>query len=144
MKVSKSSSPVWGVFVLCFFCSLLLPRAAYSQDFSSINNDLDQLETLIADTLKNTEQQQKQLDDLKRSLDESGNLIGNYESIIAERESLLRDLQARLNEMSAIYRTQSALLAKYERSSRFWKTFTLIGVPAAALLSGGLVYAAMR
>ncbi|MDR1893992.1 MAG: hypothetical protein LBQ61_04765, partial [Spirochaetales bacterium] len=63
------------------------------------------------------------------------------ESILAGRENLLKDLQARLNEMSETYRTQSALSAKYEKSSRFWKTFTLIAVPAAALLSGGLVWA---
>jgi hypothetical protein len=43
--------------------------------------------------------------------------------------------------MSETYRTQSALSAKYEESSRFWKIFTLIAVPAAALLSGGLVWA---
>jgi hypothetical protein len=72
---------------------------------------------------------------------ESGELIGNYESIITERENLLRDLQARLSEMSETYRKQSALSAKYEKNSRFWKTFTLIAVPAAALLSGGLVWA---
>jgi hypothetical protein len=37
--------------------------------------------------------------------------------------------------MSETYRKQSALSAKYEKSSRFWKTFTLIAVPAAAVLS---------
>ncbi|MDR2134995.1 MAG: hypothetical protein LBO76_00065, partial [Treponema sp.] len=62
-------------------------------------------------------------------------------SIIAGRESLLKDLQARLTEMSETYRTQSALSAKYEKSSRFWKTFTLVGIPTAALLSGLLVWA---
>jgi hypothetical protein len=35
--------------------------------------------------------------------------------------------------------TQPALSAKYEKSSKFWKTFTLIAVPAAAIVSGGLV-----
>jgi hypothetical protein len=33
---------------------------------------------------------------------------------------------------------------KYEASSKFWKTFTIVGLPAAALLSGltvGLVMA---
>jgi chromosome segregation ATPase len=102
------------------------------------------LESLIADTLSNTEEQQKQLEDLRRSLDESGNLIGSYESIIAEREQSLRDLRNHLAELSAIYRTQSDLSAKYERSSRFWRTFTLIALPAAALLSGSLVYVATR
>jgi hypothetical protein len=64
----------------------------------------------------------------------------NYENIIAGRENLLKDLQTRLSEMSETYRMQSDLSAKYERNSRFWKTFTLIGIPAAALLSGGLVW----
>jgi septal ring factor EnvC (AmiA/AmiB activator) len=125
------------------FCtlSLLLPQAAFSQDFSSIDRDLSALESLIQDTLENSEAQQKQLDDLRKNLAESGELLGNYESIIAERESLLKDLQERLSEMSETYRMQSALSEKYEKSSRFWKTFTLIAVPAAALLSGSLVWA---
>jgi hypothetical protein len=99
------------------------------------------LESLIQDTLESSVEQQRQLADLKKNLEESEALIGAYESIIAERESLLRDLQIRLDEMSETYRTQSGLSAKYERSSRFWRTFTLIAVPAAALLSGGLVWA---
>jgi hypothetical protein len=77
-------------------------------------------------------------------LAESGELIGNYENIIQERESLLKDLQTRLDAMSETYRKQSALSARYEKSSRFWRTFTLIAVPAAALLSGGLVWAVTR
>ncbi|GHV94997.1 hypothetical protein AGMMS50293_13170 [Spirochaetia bacterium] len=99
---------------------------------------------MIADTLLNMEEQQKQLEDLKKSLDTSGNLIGSYERIIAEREKLLRDLQTRLAEMSETYRMQSALSAKYAKSSRFWKIFTLIAVPSAALLSGGIVFATTR
>jgi hypothetical protein len=39
---------------------------------------------------------------------------------------------------------QSELSAKYEKSSKFWRTFTLIAVPAAALLSGGIVLAATQ
>jgi DNA repair ATPase RecN len=115
-----------------------------SQDVSSIDRDLAKVENLIQDTLANSEAQQKQLDDLRKNLIESGELIGNYESIIQERENLLKDLQERLAEMSEIYRRQSALSAKYEKSSRFWKTFTLVAVPAAALLSGGLVWAIRR
>ena len=53
----------------------------------------------------------------------------------------MRDLQERLAEMSETYRRQSALSAKYEKNSRFWRTFTLVAVPAAALLSGGIVLA---
>jgi len=102
------------------------------------------LENLIINTLSNTEEQQKLLEDLRKSLDESGNLISSYETIITGQENLLQTLQTRLNEMSEIYRTQSSLSAKYEKSSKFWKTFTLIGIPAAALLSGGIVWALMR
>jgi len=38
--------------------------------------------------------------------------------------------------MSRIYREQSDLSASYERKSRFWKRFTLIGIPAAVVISG--------
>jgi septal ring factor EnvC (AmiA/AmiB activator) len=134
-------SPFFTAAALFCTCSLLLPPAAWSQDFSSIAGDLTELENLIRDTLQNSEEQQKQLEDLKRNLAESEALIGSYGSIIVERENLLKDLQTRLSEMSETYRRQSALSAKYEKSSRFWRTFTLIAVPTAALLSGGLVWA---
>jgi len=119
---------------------LLFSQVAFSQDFSSVDSDLALLESLIADTLSNTEEQQKLLDDLRKSLDEKGNLIGNYESIITGQENLLKDLQARLNEMSETYKMQSALSRKYERRSRFWRTFTLIAIPATAIASGSLVW----
>jgi hypothetical protein len=83
-------------------------------------------------------------EDLQQNLTESGALLRTYESIIQERENLLKDLQTRLSEMSAIYKTQSDLSAKYEKRSKFWRTFTLIAVPSAALLSGGLVWAVTR
>jgi len=122
------------------FFALLLLLASLSelpaQGLSSIGNDLAQLESLIADTLTNTLEQQRLLEDLKKNLDESGSLIGSYESIITVQENLLRGLQTRLNEMSEIYKTQSSLSAKYEKSLKRWKIFTLIGIPAAALLSG--------
>jgi septal ring factor EnvC (AmiA/AmiB activator) len=131
-------SPFFSAFVLFYTLSSLSPPAASSQDFSSLDRDLSELENLIQDTLENSVEQQKQLDDLRKNLAESGELLRNYETIIAERENLLKDLQTRLSEMSEIYRKQSALSAKYEKSARFWKTFTLIAVPAAALLSGAL------
>jgi hypothetical protein len=112
-----------------------------AQGLSSIESDLEQLESLIVDTLLSSEEQQRLLEDLKKNLDESGNLIDSYESIIAGQESLLWGLQTQLSEMSGIYRTQSSLSAKYERSSKAWKIFTLAGIPLAALLSGGLVWA---
>jgi DNA repair ATPase RecN len=133
-------SALFAFFLWCIL-SPLFPQAALSQEFSSIDGDLAELENLIQDTLANSEAQLKQLEDLQRNLTESGELIRSYESIIQERENLLRDLQTRLTEMSEIYRTQSALSARYEKSSRFWKTFTLIAVPSVALLSGGLVWA---
>jgi len=130
------------------FVSLLLLLAFSSelpaQGFSSIGSDLDQLESLIADTLSNSQEQQTQLADLRQTLIENGSLIGSYESKITTQENSLRDLQTRLNKMSEIYRTQSALSAKYEKSSKLWKAFTLVGIPAAALLSGGLVWAMGR
>ena len=126
---------------LCFFCCLLFSQAAYPQDFSSVDRDLELLENLIYDTLSNTEEQQRLLESLKQSLDESGNLIESYENTITAQENLLKDLQARLNEMSETYRMQSALSQKYEKSSKFWRTFTLIAIPVTALLSGGIVLA---
>jgi hypothetical protein len=47
-------------------------------------------------------------------------------------------LREQLHELSETYRTLSSLSKTYERNSRFWRTFTLIAVPAAALLSGGV------
>ena len=132
----------------CFF-SLLFSQAAFSQaapsqGFSSLDGDLSQLEALISDTLSNTLEQQKLLDGLRESLSESGSLIAAYESTIQGQESLLRELQTQLSGMSETYRRQSALSATYEKSSRFWRTFTLIAIPTTALISGGIVWAAMR
>ena len=125
-------------------CFLLFSQAAYSQDFSVVGRDLEQLENLIAATLTNTEEQQKLLENLQMNLNESGNIIENYGNTISRQEQLLADLQVRLNEMSETYRKQSALSAKYEKSSKFWKIFTLIGIPSAALLGGALASALNR
>ena len=120
---------VLGLFFL--FCLLFsqaaYAQAAYSQPFSSIDSDLQALENLIQDTIANTEEQQKLLENLQRNLSESGSLIENYESIINRQEQLLSDLQKQLNEMSETYRKQSALSARYAQNSKFWRTFTLIG-----------------
>jgi hypothetical protein len=40
--------------------------------------------------------------------------------------------------MFAIYQTQSALSKKYERKYKRWRLFTLIGIPAAAVISAGV------
>ena len=127
-----------AVFLFCF-CCLFLPPASYSQDFSAVGRDLDQLEDLIAATLLNTEEQRKLSENLQKNLNESGSLIEDYGNIIIRQELLLADLQNQLKEMSEIYRKQSSLSAKYAQSSKFWRTFTLIAVPAAAALSGTLV-----
>ena len=75
--------------VTCFIYFLLSSQAVYAQDFSSIDNDLQTLESLINDTLTNTQEQQKLLEDLKKNLDESGILIASYENTITEQEKLL-------------------------------------------------------
>jgi len=121
--------------LLCTLFSLSSP-VVFAQDFSSIDNDLQTLESLINDTLTNTQEQQKLLEDLKRNLDESGILIANYENIITEQENLLAGLREQLNAMYETYRKQSALSARYEKNSKFWKTFTLIAIPVTAVISG--------
>jgi hypothetical protein len=50
------------IAVLLSILSLLFPRAASCQDFSSIGGDLSALERLIQDTLDNSVEQQKQLE----------------------------------------------------------------------------------
>jgi len=131
-----------SVFFLLFL--LLFSQAAFAQDFSSIDTDLRALESLINDTIASTEEQQRLLQDLRTSLDTSGNLIADYEKRIQEQESLLSNLRVQLNEMSETYRMQSQLSQRYEQKLKFWKTFTIIAVPAAALISGVVVWAAGR
>jgi len=119
-------------------------QAAFAQDFSSIDNDLQTLESLINDTLTNTQEQQKLLEGLKKNLDESGNLIANYSNIITEQENLLASLREQLDGMYETYRKQSALSARYAQSSKFWQTFTIIAIPVTALISGVVVWAICR
>ena len=140
----KSCAASGYIFALCFFCCLLFPQAAFCQDFSSIDRDLLTLESLIADTISNTEEQQRLLDSLRANLDESGILIAGYESTIQEQENLLKELQTRLNEISETYRMQSDLSVKYERNSKFWKTFTFIAIPLTAVISGTIVWAVSK
>ena len=136
MSFSKPS-----VLVLLFFaCCLLLPLALYSQDFISIETDLTQLQNLIANTLLKTEEQQILLENLQKNLSESGNLVEDYGITITMQEKLLEDLQIQLNIMSEIYTKQSALSVKYGKSSKFWRTFTLIAIPVTALISGSVVW----
>jgi hypothetical protein len=52
------------IALFCIFFSLS-SQAAFAQDFSSIDNDLQTLESLINDTLTNTQEQQKLLEEAK-------------------------------------------------------------------------------
>jgi len=141
VKPLKKSSPRFTIAVICFCVfSSLSSQAAYAQDFSSIDNDLQTLESLINDTLINTQEQQKLLEDLKKNLDESGILIASYENTITEQEKLLAGLREQLNAMYETYKKQSALSARYAQNSKFWKTFTIITIPVTALVSGTVVW----
>jgi septal ring factor EnvC (AmiA/AmiB activator) len=130
--------------VMCFIFFSLSSQDASAQDFSSIDNDLALLENLINDTLSNTQEQQKLLEDLKQNLNESDALISSYENTITEQEKLLANLREQLNAMYETYRKQSALSARYEKNSKFWKTFTLIAIPVTAVISGGVVWAVVK
>ena len=126
--------------VLFFTLFSLSSQAAFAQDFSSLITDLQQLENLLNDTLINTQEQQRLLEDLRQSLNESGNLLANYENIITEQETLLSNLREQLTAMSETFLMQSQLSARYERNSKFWRTFTLIAVPVTAVVSGAVVW----
>jgi len=140
-KQLKKSFPRLTAAVICFFFSSLSSPVVYSQDFSSIDQDLAQLQDLINDSLANTQEQQKQLENLKKNLNASADLIANYENIIREQETLLADLRKQLTAMSETYKTQSALSARYAQSSKFWQTFTLVAIPVTAVISGVVVWA---
>jgi septal ring factor EnvC (AmiA/AmiB activator) len=137
----KKSSLRFTAAVILFIFSYLSSLAAWSQDFSSIDQDLAQLESLINDSIANTQEQQKQLEDLKKNLNASENLIASYETTIKEQEKLLADLRKQLTAMSETYKTQSQLSARYAQSSKFWKTFTIVAIPVTAIVSGAVGFA---
>jgi uncharacterized protein (DUF3084 family) len=130
-----------------------LPSALSAQEppsFSSVADNLTALENLIAATLSDNETLTQQLQALQQNLSERETLLTEREQALSGKEtslttqdSLLRELRQQLGEMSAIYKEQSLLSAKYERKYRLWRRFTLIGIPAAALLSGGLTALAL-
>jgi septal ring factor EnvC (AmiA/AmiB activator) len=117
---------------------LLLPSswALYAEesspDFSSIDSNLEKLESLITDTLNTSETLTAQLEDLNLTLNER-------EQLIEEQENLLKELRKELDGMSETYRTLSSSLKRSEASSKFWRTFTIVGIPAATLVSGLIV-----
>ena len=137
----KKSSPRFTAAVILFIFSSLSSQAVWSQDFSSIDQDLEQLESLINDSLANTQEQQKQLENLKQNLTASAELINSYENTIKEQETLLADLRKQLTVMSETYKTQSQLSARYAQSSKFWRTFTLVAIPVTAVISGVVGFA---
>ena len=134
----------YAAFVLLFILFSLSSRVVFSQDFSSIDLSLGQLEDLINYTLNNMQEQQKLLEDLKQNLTESGNLIANYENTIKEQEKLLAGLREQLNAMYETYRKQSQLSARYAQSSKFWRIFTIIAIPVTAVISGTVVWALVK
>jgi len=142
--IYKKSSPHFTAAVILFIFFSLSSPAVYSQDFSSIDQDLAQLESLINDSITNTQEQQKQLEDLKKNLTASANLIDNYETTIKEQEILLASLREQLTAMSETYKTQSQLSARYAQSSKFWKTFTIVAIPVTAVISGVVGFALSR
>jgi hypothetical protein len=84
---------------------------------------------LIVDTLNSSEELNQQLADLSQVLSER-------ELSIQEQEKLLTELRTQLNEMSVTYKTLTQYSKSLEASSRFWKNFTIIGIPVAAVISG--------
>ena len=110
MKTAARAA-VFAFFFSLLFLQAVFSQAAYSQDFSSLDSDLSQLE--------------------------SEGLIAAYGSIIQGQGSLLRDLQKQPNGVPETYRKRSALPATYEKSSRRWWTFTLVAIPAAAAANLG-------
>ena len=131
----KFSAAAKRIFALCFFSSLLFSQAVWPQGFSSIGSDLSALENLIqmkSEKLKMRGCLQSERVGNKPRLQTITFFISNFSFVL------------RLNEMYAIYTMQSALSAKYEKSSKFWKTFTLIAVPVTAAISGGVVWAGSR
>jgi hypothetical protein len=130
--------------IICSLFWLVWPSAVFSQeeeplpspDFIGIAENLNALERLIEDTLSENEVQMRQLADLQANLSEQEAILNEREASMNEQERLLEGLREQLREMSRIYREQSDLSGSYERSSRFWRRFTLIGVPAAVVISG--------
>jgi hypothetical protein len=59
------------------FCLTLLSLSLplYAQDLSPIYDNLDQLQSLIENTLNNSEQQSKHLTDLNKTLDENMQML---------------------------------------------------------------------
>jgi septal ring factor EnvC (AmiA/AmiB activator) len=131
--------------LLCLFLPPALSAEEGPSLFSSVNDNLDQLENLIADTLINNEELLQQLRDLKQNSAEQETILNERERLLAEKERslaeqgrLLTELRRQLTEMSQTYREQARLSAKYASSSKFWKTFTLVAIPVTVIISGGI------
>jgi hypothetical protein len=119
-----------GALVLCLLLFSVL-SAEESPGFSPVDSNLEKLESWMTDFLTTEQQRQQQLAVLSQTLEEN-------EQMLQEREQSLTDLRSQLIEISEIYRKQSSLSRKYEAKSRFWRNFTLIGIPVA-VISGVVV-----
>ncbi|MDR1174386.1 MAG: hypothetical protein LBK83_02785, partial [Treponema sp.] len=98
----RHSFPLSAVFALLLLLSSWgLCAQESSPDFSSIDSNLEKLESLIADTLNTSEALTTQLEDLSLTLNER-------EQLIDEQENLLRELRKELAGMSETYRTLSS------------------------------------
>jgi len=137
---SSAGRCVFSLLLGAFFFSAWPPalRSQEASPFSPINDNLKTLEALILDTLTSSETLTQQLAELKTNLSEQERLLSERETSILRQENLLNGLQRRLDEMSQLYGAQLTLSRQYESSSRFWKVFTLAGIPAAILLSAGI------
>jgi len=130
-----------------FFAVLLSGLPLYSQeqpDFGGIQEDLGQLERLIGASLREKETQEAQLQALKENLSAQEALLSEKEASIQAQDALLTTLRTQLAEMSSLYKTRSELSARYERKSKFWRTFSLISLPTAAIISAALTSIYLR
>jgi septal ring factor EnvC (AmiA/AmiB activator) len=127
-------SRIFGFFLLFLALSPALSAQETQPDLSSIDRQMEELQSLIDDTLNNEQQQIQRLNDLSQILAEN-------ERLLSERETLLQTLKVQLADLSETYKMQANLSRKYERSSRFWRTCTLVGIPAAVAISAGVTAA---
>jgi uncharacterized protein HemX len=116
--------------------SLASSPALFAQESQLSATQLEELQSLIEDTLSNEQQQMQRLNNLN-------SLLAENERLLAEREELLKTLKTQLEDLSETYRKQSTLSKKYARSSKFWRTFTLAGIPAVAAISAGVTAAVL-
>jgi hypothetical protein len=131
----KRSFPWVKSRFLCVAGFCLLPAALFAEeplpDFASIESVMDGIESLLLDTIGTNETQQRQLNDLSQTLSER-------ERLIEEQGNSLRTLRTDLGGMSETWKKLSDYSKSLEQKSAFWKRFSIIGLPLAALLGAGI------